>query len=1000
MSGFATAGDGAQSSGVPARQAWTLDHFQHRAFTVNDGLPADGTTLIAQTADGLIWLSTPTGLMTFDGKDFRPFTPLAGEKLLATDIEQLFAPASGGLWVKYHTSGTTLIKDGHITNFPRQPNKPEHRIIFFFQDRDGAAWGVANKTHFVKFVNGRWTMTAYAVPEPVRAVTTDAEFNVWVVAAQSGRIYRRRPQEVAFSDMGLAVAGASGISVPGTAQVFVSALSQETFRYRVVGNALTSCGPPLPGFGAKVLADPMGGAWMATVTDGLHYFPSLDALCPPSPRVADNTVYLGNKASGASGDIVLKALVDKEGNIWGTSEGGLDRYTPSAFSAVRFPKSINMATTATGPDGTLWVGSEAMNVYHYVEGVAADSGAARTSLALTGTKDGVLAASVTGVWALSGTHSQRVRSMPDGVRDTYALSIYQEPEQRGGRIWLAVDNRVFRTSGNRWETVPGAGSAMSIYGDAAGTVWVPAVAPDTLYAYAATGTKTWSHADGLDVGGAKVVLDNVQGIWIAGERGVQLLDAGRFRRLAFADTQPPNLVTGLATDDDGNLWIHAANGLYQVGKSDIDAFTSARQNAVKARVFGPGDGLLGIASQGHSVPSILKGADGRLWVQGGTQVSWIEPRDLPVPPTPSSPIIEGVSVGSHRFDIASGVVALPRDERSPVISFTAASTTDGARMRFQTRLDGFDNGWVEQGGRREVSYPHLAAGRYRFTVRASTDGKTWTSTPPSLALTVEPFFFETWWFRSGCVLAGLLVLWLLARWEINRTVRRYRATLRIRADEREAIARDLHDTLLQGNLALVLRLETIYQKAGEAHTRESLHALAESANRVVTEGRKRLTALRDAEDDAGSLAVRLDKLGRALGEDAGVTFSLEVSGKPRMLDFEASDELRLLLAEAITNAFRHSGADVVKVVLDFGRRQLSASVKDDGRGFPPGTLEQAREGHWGVTGMRERAAKLHARFSIRPGTPSGTEVFVVVPARRAYGRSGLWPFDNRSAAIP
>jgi signal transduction histidine kinase/ligand-binding sensor domain-containing protein len=990
------AGGPAAAAAAPPRP-WTLDHFQHRGFTVNDGLPRDGATTIAQTADGLIWSSGDVRVAAFDGVQFRPFKPLPGEHVTDDEIYWMYAPSSGGLWIRYEKKGLDFIHDGHVSNFPFPPGDKEHTLGQLHEDRAGKVWALAGGVHFVGFDGTRWNRSAFAdAPDEVRAIATDSHFNVWMVGDTHGQIYRRREGARAFEDMGVNVPDGYDISVTNDTALFVPSRSNGVSRFRIAGDKLAGCGAPLPGVASRMLADGYGGGWLPTVTDGVHYYASLEMLCPAPGAPASDVYSVGSKASGATSDIAVFGLVDREGNIWTTSGSTLDRYTRSAFSRVRVPHVITMTTIAA--DGSdIWIGSVASDAMRYSEGVAVPSSAAMGSIAMSTVPGGkgVIAASTSGVWALSPGKPHLIAPWPTGQAPAYPKSVF---EDETGTLWLAVADNVHEYTNHAWQKAGDIGKSYAIYGNGQGTVWFALAAENSFSARSAAGVKTWTHADGVDVGVVKVVTKGPGGLWLAGERGVQLQGGNAFRTLQVKDGPAMEGVTGLVFDDSGSLWAHAKNGLYKVDARDIPRFVSGAATSAPATVLGDSDGLTGHASQTRSLPSLVRGNDGRLWLQVMQEVMWFDPRELPRHAAQSPPLITDLSVGERNFDLAPGAVSLPASERSPMIAYTAPATTDASKVRFQTRLAGFDDKWVDQGNRREVSYPRMAAGHYVFYVRASTDGASWTATPPHVAITVLPYFWETWWFRGGCVLAGLLVLWLLARWEVRRAVGRYRARLRIRADEREAIARDLHDTLLQSNLSLVLRLETIYQKAGEPHTRDSLHSLTESANRAVTESRKRLTALRDAEDDAGTLAARLEKLGRALGEEAGVTFSLDVQGKPRPLDLEASDELRLLLTEAITNACRHARADAVTVELRFERWQWSASVRDDGKGFPDGVLERPREGHWGVPGMRERAAKLQARFSIRPATPSGTEVSVVVPARRAYGRTGLWPLFNRNAA--
>lgn len=980
----------ANTPSVPAATPWTLEHFQHRAFTVNDGLPSDGTTLMAQTADGLIWLAVPDGLMTFDGSHFRHFEPLPGERFASPDFNAMFAPASGGLWLRYQTKGEAFIRDGHITNFAVARDEGEHQAGYFFQDRNGDAWLAKVDGHLYRFDGTRWVKgPGQGAPEKIRNVTTDRHFNIWVVSETTGTVYRKLEGKDTFVDMGVRVPKGFSISVPTDNAVFVASLSRGMFRFRLRGDTLLACGEPLPGLGYSLLADGHGGGWMATVTDGLHYFPSVDALCPVPPEQGSNVALLSNKATGASGDLAMNALVDREGNIWSTSEGGLDRLTRSAFSRVKFPKSINMATIAADDDGSIWVGSESADLLHYADGVAAGIGVAPSALAVTHTRsNGVLAASTTGIWSVSGT-PRLVAPLPKVQEVGYPRAVYQQSAAEGGAIWLALGPAVYLYQDHAWTQVPGVTRVRAIYGGGNGTVWLAARGENALVSHTASGLKTWGHQDGLDIGEVKVVTEDSGGTWVGGERGVQMLAGGRFRRPSFIGVAAPTQVTGMVFDHYRSLWIHAINGLYRVRAADVAAFVASRAGAVHADVFGPNDGLTGLASQQHSLPSLVKGKDGRLWVQGGNTVSWLDPRDLPERPVPARPIILGLSVGPQLFGPGKATVKLSRNQRNPVFSYTAPATTDATRVRFQTRLTGFDDTWVDQASHREAGYTKIGAGDYVFAVRASTDGVTWTASPPQLAISVAPFFFETRWFKAMCAAATLVLLWLLVRWQTRRALRLYRSRTQIRLEEREAIARDLHDTLLQSNVALVLQLEAIYQKSPEGETRSRIACLARAASAAVTEARIRVTALRERGDDNDALCVRLRDFGAQLASQSMTRFRFAVEGESLPLASPAGDEVRLLVSEAMTNAFRHAHATEVSLTVSFGAWYLRVVVKDDGTGMrEPAPVAATLDGHWGIAGMRERANIIHARLVIRKGLPKGTEVRLVVPARRIYTALG------------
>lgn len=993
LSGQVLAGGSGTVAQTP--RVWTLDHFKHRGFTESDGLTTGGTAYLAQTPDGLIWMDGEGGLSMFDGTKIRPFEPLPGESLSDDVIFQIIASPSGGLWILYHKGNLDLVRGGHVIHF-----RDTWRRFFMtglFKGPDGLVWSISKRKEFVRFDGTRWSaVPGEPAPENVRGIVSGTRGDLWMVGEAQGDVYRRQKNETAFRNLGVQVSGAFAVSAPADNILFVSSLSRKVYRFRVVGDSLVACGPPLSGLAAVVSPDTHGGGWMATAGDGLHYFPSLEALCPAAPQMHRDDVYVAKKDAGATGDIVMAALVDREGNTWATSENGLDRYSRSAFSKVRFPRSVDMATIASQADGSLWVGNEGGDVFHYTDGLAVSGGVAPSALALARSPDGtVLAGSTTGVWSLGGGVPTLLAPLPGALKSDYPAALYVAPSPATDpRVWLAYDGNVYVLHAHQWSKQEGVGKIYAIYGTRPGTTWLLGATPNVVLADSGAGRRQWTQADGLNVGRPKVVIDGPGGIWFAGDEGIQLLAGGRFRTLTITDSVPLHHITGVVFDASNTLWVHSAEGLYRIGSADIAQFLRGKtSSSLPAALYTLKDGLPGQPTQLRSLPSLVAGSDGRIWVQGDTAVSWFDPTDFPTAAVPSPPLISSMAVRDHRFDIAASALALSPNERSPRFSYAAPATTDASVIRYQTRLTGFDDAWTDQGNRHEVSYPHISAGRYVFSVRASKDGVTWTNTPPQVAFSVAPYFYETWWFKFGSVVAGLLVVWSFAHWQIRRTVRSYQAQANIRSREREAVARDIHDTLLQSNLAVVMQLEAAAIQTSDAIGRARLIAIAEGANDAMTEGRQKISALRAEVDRERSLCGRLQELGRDLSVETSASFALVVERHPRPLQADPAETLRFLLSEAMNNAFRHANATVVKVTVKFGRWQLCASVEDDGVGLSPDVSKTGhREGHWGLQGMRERAKSLRGRFGVDAVIPSGTKVWVAVAGRRVYTRVGIWKF--------
>jgi signal transduction histidine kinase len=238
--------------------------------------------------------------------------------------------------------------------------------------------------------------------------------------------------------------------------------------------------------------------------------------------------------------------------------------------------------------------------------------------------------------------------------------------------------------------------------------------------------------------------------------------------------------------------------------------------------------------------------------------------------------------------------------------------------------------------------------------------------------------------------------------QIRRLHRQFEATLEGRVAERTRIARELHDTLLQHFHGLLLQFQAGVNLLPD-RPRESKQVLTGAIDRAaaaITEGRDTVHGLRTAAPVTDGVAEPLRALAQQLANDNGNAPSAQVQehGTPQSLHPLVHDETLRIAGEALRNAFRHADAMQVEVEIHFEPRAFLVRVRDDGKGIPPEVMREGqKEGHFGLTGMRERAKLVGGRLVVRSSADSGTEVELSVPASRAYGRSSparSWPWKK------
>ena len=500
----------------------------------------------------------------------------------------------------------------------------------------------------------------------------------------------------------------------------------------------------------------------------------------------------------------------------------------------------------------------------------------------------------------------------------------------------------------------------------------------------------WTHygpAQGLEVGPISSTALIGNRLWVAGENGLALLGTDGFFHNARATT--PGLfegITGIVQDRNGQYWLNGARGLVRIDGNSLAAAT-LEGRAVDARLFDTVDGMPGIAAQSTPVPSAVLSPDGLLWLATNQGLAWLDTLHA-APRTPApQPRISQVSWTNQQRPLRDGDV-LPAGTTQLQVDYTAVSLTRPERTRYRYRLIGLDEQWQEAGTLTRALFTNLPPGAYRFEVMAANQDSVWSEHPAQRAFRIAPMWYQTLWFNALCVLAVLAAIMLAVRLRSRRLTQLVRARLKERHAERERIARELHDTLLQGTQGLILRLHAV-SHSEHAHpvVREALEAAMQQAEQALAEGRERVSLLRDGstgDQDLGAALVQVYGE-RAAGIDSPA-LRLNVEGSPRPLRQDAAEEVYLIGREALLNALQHAQADAVEVELAYTRRGLRLHIRDDGRGLP----ETLPEGRWGLVGMRERAERLGARLRLWSRAGAGTEVELFLPRDRIYPPRRPW----------
>ena len=980
--------------------------YRHTAWPVERGAPADIWAL-AQGRDGYLWLGTGDGLYRFDGVTFERLAP-GGDALATRNITALRFAADGTLWLGFFYGGVAALKDGALRRYGAQEGFPDGMVIALAQTRDGALWA-ASRGGLVRYDGTRWQVVGADRSYPsARAdwAFVDRAGTLWVTTGET--LVRLPEGALRFEDTGV-VTGKNAVLAQAPDGVLW--LSDGLHGTRALPGldegVLSSAAVPSRTNhteAKRLLFDRSGALWGTDAASGGVYRIDRPAAFADGRSLApddlDGTL---RQADGLTADIAVPLLEDAEGTVWTGTNLGLNSFhvnNVTSPDSLRAGATSSLALAATDGDGA-WVVNHGLLLRAKPDGETIE----RRDLpdvysAVRGAPDELWLQAHDVLLRVHGGIVTRI-ALPEGLStdDTRALA----PDRNGG-IWAGFSRHGVRHwRDGAWTTLEPdpalrerTPTALAV--DGAERLWI-GYTGGAVARVDASGTRVYGKADGLDIGVVTVIEVGGDALLIGGETGVARQRGERFQPLAIAAPELLAGVSGIARTRNGDLWINAIRGVVRVEAAQAERAFAARaveepaveEPAYRAahRLFDYRDGLAGVARQATVTSTAIVDAADHVWLLTNQGIARIDPGTIRTNFLRPAVMVGSLDADGRRYAAANGL-HLPAGTNNARIAYTATSLAVPDRVAFRYRLDGVDTQWQEAGGRREGFYTNLGPGDYRFRVIAANDDGTWNDEGATFAFTIEPWFHQTAWFYAACALAAVMLVALLYGWRMRRVADRISLRFSERMGERERIARELHDTLLQGVQGLLLRLQVFAAGLPSGDTRRpELDDALEQAREMLVEGRDRIVALRVGDTESETFGDALRALGEALRESDATALRVTVTGDEKPLCPPVCEEILDIVREGVRNAFQHAQATTITVAATFERRALRVRIADDGTGIDERVLEQGRrEGHWGLVGMRERAARLGARIDIRRVRPRGTEVTLTVPAKVVFGPKG------------
>ena len=973
----------------------TITQFKHSFWSAEQGVPA-GISAIAQDRTGFLWLAARDGMFRFDSLTFEAVPIINPEHPLDRPMV-LLARGDGSMWAALFSGSIVSYAHGAF----RRVRNLDLRlpVVKMEEDRDRALWIALGDTYdgqVLRFSNGRrqYYGRAQGLPnDQIIGILAASDGAIWV-SFHLGAIMVLRPGATRFAVVAINGAGHSALTQDRAGRVWSSddiGTRQIWANGAFLQNAKVYRSPRFDR-AARAFWDDENNLWLvdgrsgiARLTDPLRIRSKRYGPVPGSLEFF--TATQGLTSNGTNG-----AMTDRDGSVWVATSAGLDRFR--AADSIIEPLLVNVPAFGDvllgASDGSVYI-AEQTTLYRVLP-TGKPEAVLRYDVdpeALCERRDHSIAIVLETRIAL--LRSTKVRWIPAPPFSDDTLH-YGCADDSSGNLWVSSGkNGIFRWINGRWENYLNGDRKFDLRSSAMASDPHHRIAllrgPTRLGEVAFPSIRSVPIGEGTAVDIVESIMWTPQGLMAGGPFGLALWRDKRLEVMPAARNPSFSHTYGMVQTPDGETWLRTHAGIVRIPTAALLASLKAGRNHLKPTFFSREDGVDEGTIRG-SHQNVALGGDGRLWFGGRLGTRWIDPHHLVRIRTAPGVAISAVVVNGSRYRDPTKI-SLPAGTSDLQVDFAALSLSRPDRIHVRYQLEGVDKGWVDPGTRRSAFYTSLEPGDYTFKVRANTDDGLVSATDATVGISLPATFRQSTWFKLLFALPLGLLLWAIYRLRLNFLTSRMRDQLEARLAERERIARELHDTLLQGFQGLIFHFQSIADKvSGDRLVRGEMNAALDRADEMMVEGRRRVQDLRTKRSTL-RIDVMLTELGETLAKDFGAGFRLTVEGRDQPMTPLARDEAEAIAGEAIRNAFCHGGAKLIDVAIGYHSREFLLTVSDDGCGLPSDIAAAgSRAGHYGLSGMRERANRVQGKLSITSRTGAGTQISLCIPESSAYSYRG------------
>jgi signal transduction histidine kinase/ligand-binding sensor domain-containing protein len=1015
------------SNGKAEDRKTPLKELEHTAWTSRQGAPRNITAFV-EGRDGTLWMGSDVGLFNFDGSHFSQFFARSpGPQLPQSSIQALCISTYGTLWIGFASGEVVSIHGNGINTFDQRSGLPGTVISQIIEGEDNSLWAIAGN-RLMHLRSGQWDGAlgrASFGSDPVHHILRDDQGVIWAATGTSvwflppGFHQFQKTSEAGGSVESLVEAKDNSLwmltmgsnaqfteirqlNVPGhpVENPRRSWPIDTTFKNPSNSGRFIGTSREIKLFQRNanaehpsLLSSSDGSLWYS-MSEGVSRVGNLETSAKDVSWLSchmEHCIVAGKsntieerfrEKDGLSGTSVHWMLQDRFGDVWTATPDGIDRFVDPKLRRSAVPSLTGKNMLSVGRNGQMWFGgTTSMPLSSVQNGIAKEYGPKRIFFNLFCDAEGaVWFSDIEGFWRYRSGAAERM-PLPAGI---FPEELGQIAGLSQKSLFVVIHGKgLWHFNGRRWaqletEKAP-QGNPLSLYESLGDDLWVGYADGSISELDLLTGARRNSHP-ALSIGRIAAFSRRGPDLLVGGQSGLGECRLSHCFPLLLREQMASHNITGMVTAKNGDLWLNTPRGIVLIDAGELNSAIANPQYRMQFRT---------VSSDGASVhlseaqfPTAAMDTSGTLWFSTESAVLYVDPETLSFNSAP--PVLARLSATVDGQPLLSGG-RIRNGMHTIRLAYLGSYLPAPEQIRYRYKLEGLDRDWHEAGTDTVATYTNLHPGRYLFHVMVSTGEGVSTVSGKTIEFIIVSALYQRAWFLLLCGVILILVAWTFI---VIRT-RRLAAVIKLReehrTEERVRIARDLHDTLLQGIQGLMLRFHVAALAVPEdSPARSKLESALVTADRIMLEGRDRVNRLRSDMLINISFPDAFQTVGAELNAQETVYFRVESIGDSIDVCPAVFEELFCIGREAITNAFRHSRAKEIHVAVEFTPAFLRIECRDNGIGINP---SQSTVGHWGLVGIRERAEKISAVLDISSVEGQGTRISVTVCATAAYGKA-------------